>query len=168
MRTIVRRLYNPLYRHWFRAEWDGLEKIPRHGGALLIANHAGAIPPDAPAIMHGIERGAGPTGLRPGRLLLPHPPGRGHHVGPDRGRAGPPRQRLPTTPRPAAAGPGLPRGHEGDRPRRTPTATGCAASAGADSSRSPCGPGSRSCRSPLSAPRRRCLPSSAPRPGQGC
>jgi len=24
-------------------------------GALLIANHAGAIPADAPAIMHGIE-----------------------------------------------------------------------------------------------------------------
>jgi len=59
MRTIVRRLYNPLYRHWFRVEWDGLEKIPLHGGALLIANHAGAIPPDAPAIMHGIEEELG-------------------------------------------------------------------------------------------------------------
>jgi 1-acyl-sn-glycerol-3-phosphate acyltransferase len=55
MRSIVRRLYNPMYRYWFRVEWEGLEKIPTHGGALLIANHAGAIPPDAPAIMHGIE-----------------------------------------------------------------------------------------------------------------
>ena len=55
MRSIVRRLYDPMYRHWFRVEWDGLEKIPTEGGALLIANHAGAIPSDAPAIMHGIE-----------------------------------------------------------------------------------------------------------------
>ena len=32
-----------------------MERIPREGGALLVANHAGAIPSDAPAIMHGIE-----------------------------------------------------------------------------------------------------------------
>jgi 1-acyl-sn-glycerol-3-phosphate acyltransferase len=44
-----------LYRHWFRVEWEGFEKIPTEGGALLVANHAGAIPADAPAIMHGIE-----------------------------------------------------------------------------------------------------------------
>ncbi len=55
MRSIVRRLYDPMYRYWFRVEWDGMEKIPTEGGALLIANHAGAIPSDAPAIMHGIE-----------------------------------------------------------------------------------------------------------------
>jgi 1-acyl-sn-glycerol-3-phosphate acyltransferase len=55
MREIARRIYEPLYRYWFRAEWDGLEKIPRTGGALLVANHAGAIPSDAPVIMHGIE-----------------------------------------------------------------------------------------------------------------
>jgi 1-acyl-sn-glycerol-3-phosphate acyltransferase len=55
MRALVRRLYDPMYRYWFRVEWDGLEKIPTEGGALLIANHAGAIPSDAPAIMHGIE-----------------------------------------------------------------------------------------------------------------
>jgi 1-acyl-sn-glycerol-3-phosphate acyltransferase len=59
MRSIVRRLYNPVYRHWFRVEWDGLEKIPLDGGALLICNHAGAIPSDAPAIMHGIEEELG-------------------------------------------------------------------------------------------------------------
>jgi 1-acyl-sn-glycerol-3-phosphate acyltransferase len=59
MRTIVRRLYDPMYRYWFRVEWDGLEKIPQTGGALLIANHAGAIPSDAPAIMHGIEEELG-------------------------------------------------------------------------------------------------------------
>ena len=55
MRELVRRLYDPMYRRWFRAEWEGLEKIPAEGGALIVANHAGAIPSDAPAIMHGIE-----------------------------------------------------------------------------------------------------------------
>jgi len=55
MREIARRLYDPMYRRWFRVEWEGLEKIPTDGGALLVANHAGAIPSDAPAIMHGIE-----------------------------------------------------------------------------------------------------------------
>jgi 1-acyl-sn-glycerol-3-phosphate acyltransferase len=59
VRSIARRLYEPMYRYWFRVEWQGLEKIPRTGGALLIANHAGAIPPDAPSIMHGIEREIG-------------------------------------------------------------------------------------------------------------
>jgi 1-acyl-sn-glycerol-3-phosphate acyltransferase len=44
-----------MYRRWFRAEWEGLERIPADGGALLVANHAGALPPDAPVIMHGIE-----------------------------------------------------------------------------------------------------------------
>jgi 1-acyl-sn-glycerol-3-phosphate acyltransferase len=56
MRAIARQLYDPMYRFWFRAEWEGLEHIPREGGALLVANHAGAIPADAPVIMHGIEQ----------------------------------------------------------------------------------------------------------------
>ena len=55
IRELARRLYDPIYRHWFRAEWEGLEKIPTEGGALLVANHAAAIPSDAPVIMHGIE-----------------------------------------------------------------------------------------------------------------
>ena len=55
MRRLVRSAFDPIYRHWFRAEWDGLEKIPTAGGALLVANHAGAIPSDAPTIMHGVE-----------------------------------------------------------------------------------------------------------------
>ena len=55
MRSIARRVYDPVYRRWFRAEWEGLEKIPRVGGALMVANHAGAIPSDAPVIMHGSE-----------------------------------------------------------------------------------------------------------------
>jgi 1-acyl-sn-glycerol-3-phosphate acyltransferase len=55
LRALARRIYDPIYRQWFRVEWEGLDKIPRNGGALLIANHAGAVPSDAPAIMHGIE-----------------------------------------------------------------------------------------------------------------
>jgi 1-acyl-sn-glycerol-3-phosphate acyltransferase len=55
MRSLARAAYDPIYRHWFRVEWEGLEKIPTDGGALLIANHAAAIPSDAPVIMHGIE-----------------------------------------------------------------------------------------------------------------
>jgi 1-acyl-sn-glycerol-3-phosphate acyltransferase len=58
-RALARALYEPIYSKWFRAEWEGLEKIPEAGGALLVANHAGAIPSDAPVIMHGIEKELG-------------------------------------------------------------------------------------------------------------
>ena len=58
-RELFRRIYAPLYRYWFRVEWEGLDKIPTRGGALLVANHAGAIPADAPVIMHGIEEELG-------------------------------------------------------------------------------------------------------------
>ncbi len=59
MRGLARRLYEPLYKYWFRVEWEGLEKIPETGGGLLVANHAGALPSDAPVIMHGIEEELG-------------------------------------------------------------------------------------------------------------
>src|SRR5437763_11460178 len=55
VRALARTLYDPVYRYWLRAEWEGLEHVPRKGGALLIANHGGAIPSDAPVVMHGIE-----------------------------------------------------------------------------------------------------------------
>jgi 1-acyl-sn-glycerol-3-phosphate acyltransferase len=58
-RALARSVYEPVYSKWFRAEWTGLEKIPSEGGALLVANHAGAIPSDAPVIMHGIEKELG-------------------------------------------------------------------------------------------------------------
>jgi 1-acyl-sn-glycerol-3-phosphate acyltransferase len=59
MRELARRLYGFFYDSWFRVEWEGLEKIPTDGGALIIANHAAAIPSDAPVIMHGIEKELG-------------------------------------------------------------------------------------------------------------
>lgn len=55
MRSLARTAFDPIYRNWFRVEWEGFDKIPSSGGALLVANHAGAIPADASVIMHGIE-----------------------------------------------------------------------------------------------------------------
>jgi 1-acyl-sn-glycerol-3-phosphate acyltransferase len=59
LRSLTRTIYDPVYRYWFRAEWEGFEHLPREGGALLVANHAGAIPADAPVIMHGVETDLG-------------------------------------------------------------------------------------------------------------
>lgn len=59
MRSIARTIYDPIYSKWFRAEWEGLEHIPTDGGALLVSNHAGAVPSDAPVIMHGVEKELG-------------------------------------------------------------------------------------------------------------
>ncbi|MFW0795208.1 lysophospholipid acyltransferase family protein [Gordonia sp. CPCC 205515] len=36
-----------VYENWFRVEVTGVENLPREGGALLVANHAGTIPVDA-------------------------------------------------------------------------------------------------------------------------
>jgi 1-acyl-sn-glycerol-3-phosphate acyltransferase len=58
IRSLARRLYAPLYERLFRVEWEGMDKIP-DGPALIVANHAGAIPSDAPVIMHGIEEELG-------------------------------------------------------------------------------------------------------------
>jgi len=59
LRELTRTLYDPIYKHYFRVEWEHFDRLPTSGGALLVANHAGAIPPDAPAIMHGIEKELG-------------------------------------------------------------------------------------------------------------
>jgi 1-acyl-sn-glycerol-3-phosphate acyltransferase len=44
-----------LYRYWFRAEVEGIENVPSTGGALLVANHGGALPPDAAIIAKAIR-----------------------------------------------------------------------------------------------------------------
>jgi 1-acyl-sn-glycerol-3-phosphate acyltransferase len=38
------------YRYWFRVEAEGLDNVPADRGALLVSNHAGALPPDAAMI----------------------------------------------------------------------------------------------------------------------
>jgi 1-acyl-sn-glycerol-3-phosphate acyltransferase len=44
------------YRYWFRVETEGIDNVPADGGALLVSNHAGALPPDGPMIMQAIQR----------------------------------------------------------------------------------------------------------------
>jgi 1-acyl-sn-glycerol-3-phosphate acyltransferase len=43
------------YRYWFRVEQQGVENVPGTGGALIVSNHSGALPPDAPMIMQAIR-----------------------------------------------------------------------------------------------------------------
>ena len=38
------------YRHYFRVSVRGIENIPDKGGALLIGNHSGGVPVDAPLV----------------------------------------------------------------------------------------------------------------------
>jgi 1-acyl-sn-glycerol-3-phosphate acyltransferase len=52
---LVGPLLDFYYRYWFRVELQDVENVPGSGGALLVANHSGALPPDAPMIMHGIR-----------------------------------------------------------------------------------------------------------------
>jgi 1-acyl-sn-glycerol-3-phosphate acyltransferase len=44
-----------LYHYWFRCEVEGIEHVPSTGGALLVSNHAGALPPDASMIAKAIQ-----------------------------------------------------------------------------------------------------------------
>jgi 1-acyl-sn-glycerol-3-phosphate acyltransferase len=50
-----RTLLEFFYRYWFRCEVEGVENIPSAGGALLVSNHSGALPPDAPMIGKAIK-----------------------------------------------------------------------------------------------------------------
>jgi len=43
------------YRYWFRVEVEGVENVPSEGGALLVSNHSGALPPDAATIARAIR-----------------------------------------------------------------------------------------------------------------
>jgi 1-acyl-sn-glycerol-3-phosphate acyltransferase len=50
-----RTLIEFFYRYWFRVEVEGIENVPSESGALLVSNHAGALPPDAPMIARAIR-----------------------------------------------------------------------------------------------------------------
>jgi 1-acyl-sn-glycerol-3-phosphate acyltransferase len=52
---LVEPAMNFYYRYWFRVETEGLDNVPSQGGALLVSNHSGALPPDAPMIMQTIR-----------------------------------------------------------------------------------------------------------------
>jgi 1-acyl-sn-glycerol-3-phosphate acyltransferase len=55
-----------LYHYWFRCDVEGVENVPSTGGALLVSNHAGALPPDASMIAKAIQE----EHPRPRRLHL--------------------------------------------------------------------------------------------------
>ncbi|MFL5827466.1 MAG: 1-acyl-sn-glycerol-3-phosphate acyltransferase [Thermoleophilaceae bacterium] len=50
-----RHVVDFFYRYWFRVEVEGIENVPQSGGALLVSNHAGALPPDAAMIGKAIK-----------------------------------------------------------------------------------------------------------------
>ncbi len=53
--ALDRTLVEFFYRYWFRCEVEGIENVPSEGGALLVSNHSGALPPDAPVIARAIR-----------------------------------------------------------------------------------------------------------------
>ena len=52
---LIEPLLDFYYHYWFRAEVEGIENVPAQGGALIVSNHSGALPPDAPMIMQAIR-----------------------------------------------------------------------------------------------------------------
>lgn len=52
-------IYRLAYEKWFRVSWDGIENIPKEGGALLVGNHAGLMPVDGAVAAIGVEREIG-------------------------------------------------------------------------------------------------------------
>lgn len=53
--SLLEPLLNFYYQYWFRVETEGIENVPADGGALLVSNHSGALPPDGPMIMQAIR-----------------------------------------------------------------------------------------------------------------
>jgi 1-acyl-sn-glycerol-3-phosphate acyltransferase len=53
--VLDRTLLEFFYRYWFRVEVEGIENVRAQGGALLVSNHSGALPPDAAMIAKAIR-----------------------------------------------------------------------------------------------------------------
>jgi 1-acyl-sn-glycerol-3-phosphate acyltransferase len=49
-------LFEFMYDRWWRVRSEGVENIPSHGGAMLVANHAGVLPWDATMISVAIQK----------------------------------------------------------------------------------------------------------------
>lgn len=45
--NVIMPTLRPLYRSWFRVEVRGVENIPEHGAALIVANHSGTVAIDS-------------------------------------------------------------------------------------------------------------------------
>ena len=68
--VLDKTIYEFLYHYWFRCEVEGIEHVPADGGALLVSNHSGALPPDATMILKAVkEEHARP---RPVHLTVEH------------------------------------------------------------------------------------------------
>jgi 1-acyl-sn-glycerol-3-phosphate acyltransferase len=52
---IDRTVVDFLYHLWFRCEVEGIENVPDDGGALIVSNHSGALPPDAAMIVKAVK-----------------------------------------------------------------------------------------------------------------
>ena len=52
---VDRTVYEFLYHYWFRVAVEGIENVPREGGALLVANRAGALPADSVMVARSIR-----------------------------------------------------------------------------------------------------------------
>jgi 1-acyl-sn-glycerol-3-phosphate acyltransferase len=52
---LLEPVLNFYYDYWFRVEQEGIENVPSEGGALIVSNHSGALPPDGPMIMQALR-----------------------------------------------------------------------------------------------------------------
>ncbi|MDP6979995.1 MAG: lysophospholipid acyltransferase family protein [Myxococcota bacterium] len=52
-------IFDFMYDKYFRVTWEGVEHIPKRGGALLVGNHAGMLPVDGKIVQMGVERERG-------------------------------------------------------------------------------------------------------------
>ena len=50
-----RPLFEALYRRYFRVETVGMEHVPDHGRAMIVANHSGVLPYDATMLMYALR-----------------------------------------------------------------------------------------------------------------
>jgi len=57
--SFLMSFYRAACDNWFRVSWEGVEHLPRTGGALLVANHAGVMPVDGAVVPIGVEREIG-------------------------------------------------------------------------------------------------------------
>jgi 1-acyl-sn-glycerol-3-phosphate acyltransferase len=54
-RARIEPMLNLLYKKYFRVETRGLDSVPDHGRALVVANHSGTLPWDGAVLMHAVR-----------------------------------------------------------------------------------------------------------------
>ena len=95
MRALVRKVYDPIYRDWFRVEWEGFDQHPHRAAARCWSRTTPARSRPTPRrSCTASRRELRSAGVRPGRPLLQHPAGGRHALGPQSAASSP----TPTTP----------------------------------------------------------------------